>query len=62
MDYYLIYVANSISHHFAEDLKKADKEDKLLEHQWCREKRIKQKMKLKEGNVDEDNDQDISGL
>ena len=45
-----------------EDLKKADKEDKLLERQRRREKRIKQKMKWKEGNMEEDDDQnDVSG-
>ncbi|XP_061351763.1 DEAD-box ATP-dependent RNA helicase 32 [Gastrolobium bilobum] len=40
-----------------EDLKKADKEDKLVERQRRREKRIKQKMKLKAG----DDQVDISG-
>ncbi|TKY57277.1 DEAD-box ATP-dependent RNA helicase 32 [Spatholobus suberectus] len=45
-----------------DDLKKADKEDKLLERQRRREKRIKQRMKWKAGNVEEEDDQDdISG-
>ncbi|KAK7276820.1 hypothetical protein RIF29_17966 [Crotalaria pallida] len=46
-----------------EDLKKADKEDKLLDRQRRREKRIKQKMKLKEVNAEEEDDDqdDISG-
>ncbi|RDX74538.1 DEAD-box ATP-dependent RNA helicase 32 [Mucuna pruriens] len=45
-----------------DDLKKADKEDKLIERQRRREKRIKQKMKLKAGNTEEEDDQDdISG-
>ncbi|WJX59476.1 DEAD-box ATP-dependent RNA helicase 32 [Trifolium repens] len=45
-----------------EDLKKADKEDKLVERQRLREKRIKQKMKWKGGDEEEeDNQDDISG-
>lgn len=45
-----------------EDLKKADKEDKLVERQRLREKRIKQKMKWKADNMEEEDNQDnISG-
>lgn len=45
-----------------EDLKKADKEDKLVERQRRREKRIKQKMKWKAGDAEEeDSQEDISG-
>ncbi|KAH1263710.1 hypothetical protein AAZX31_02G273200 [Glycine max] len=44
-----------------DDLKKADKEDKLIERQRLREKRIKQKMKWKAGNAEEDDQDDISG-
>ncbi|KAL9316648.1 hypothetical protein ACSQ67_017649 [Phaseolus vulgaris] len=44
-----------------DDLKKADKEDKLVERQRLREKRIKQKMKWKAGNEEEDDQDDISG-
>lgn len=44
-----------------EDLKKADKEDKLVERQRLREKRIKRKMKWKEGNEEEEDSQDMSG-
>jgi len=44
-----------------DDLKKADKEDKLLERQRLREKRIKQKMKWKAGNEEEDDQDDVSG-
>ncbi|CAJ1971391.1 unnamed protein product [Sphenostylis stenocarpa] len=45
-----------------DDLKKADKEDKLIERKRLREKRIKQKMKFKAGNEEEEDDQDdISG-
>ncbi|XP_027331866.1 DEAD-box ATP-dependent RNA helicase 32 isoform X1 [Abrus precatorius] len=45
-----------------DDLIKADKEDKLVERQRRREKRIKQKMKWKDGNAEEEEDQgDISG-
>nr|KYP73396.1 DEAD-box ATP-dependent RNA helicase 32 [Cajanus cajan] len=42
-----------------EDLKKGDKEDKLVERQRLREKRIKQKMKWKA--EEEDDEDDISG-
>ncbi|XP_058742954.1 DEAD-box ATP-dependent RNA helicase 32 [Vicia villosa] len=41
-----------------EDLKKADKEDKLVERQRLREKRIKQKMKWKADNMEEEDNQD----
>jgi len=41
-----------------DDLKKADKEDKIIERQRLREKRIKQKMKWKAGNDEEEEDQD----
>ncbi|KAL5101327.1 hypothetical protein RYX36_005654 [Vicia faba] len=45
-----------------EDLKKADKEDKLVERQRLREKRIKQKTKWKADNMEEEDIQDdISG-
>ncbi|CAI8586858.1 unnamed protein product [Vicia faba] len=45
-----------------EDLKKADKEDKLVERQRLREKRIKQKTKWKADNLEEEDIQDdISG-
>ncbi|CAK8538797.1 unnamed protein product [Lathyrus sativus] len=45
-----------------EDLKKADKEDKLVERQRLREKRTKQKMKWKTDNMDEEDNRDnISG-
>ncbi|KAG4382181.1 hypothetical protein GLYMA_14G024300v4 [Glycine max] len=44
-----------------DDLKKADNEDKLIERQRLREKRIKQKMKWKAGNAEEDDQDDISG-
>lgn len=43
-----------------EELKKVDKEDKLVQRQRRREKRIKEKMKWKEGSAEEDDD-DISG-
>ncbi|XP_057441193.1 DEAD-box ATP-dependent RNA helicase 32 [Lotus japonicus] len=44
------------------DLKKADKEDKLVERKRLREKRMKQKMKLKAGNAEEeDSEVDNSG-
>ncbi|XVE80373.1 hypothetical protein DITRI_Ditri14bG0134800 [Diplodiscus trichospermus] len=48
-----------------EELKQVDKEDKLLERQRLREKRIKQKMKRKKGKMEEDDDDqdedDVSG-
>ncbi|KAI4308019.1 hypothetical protein L6164_031138 [Bauhinia variegata] len=45
-----------------EELKKADKEDKLAQRQRLREKRIKEKIKWKGGNgEEEDNQDDISG-
>ncbi|XP_014502769.1 DEAD-box ATP-dependent RNA helicase 32 [Vigna radiata var. radiata] len=44
-----------------DDLKKADKEDKLIERQRLREKRIKQKMKWKAGNEEEEDQDDNSG-
>lgn len=45
-----------------EDLKKADKEDKLVERQRLRDKKFKQKMKWKAGNEEEeDNQDDTSG-
>lgn len=43
-----------------EELKKVDKEDKLLQRKHRREKRIKEKMKWKKNNAEEDNN-DISG-
>ncbi|XP_028771533.1 DEAD-box ATP-dependent RNA helicase 32-like [Neltuma alba] len=43
-----------------EELKKVDKEDKLVQQQRRREKKIKQKMKWKERGAEEDDD-DISG-
>lgn len=39
-----------------EELKRADKEDKLLDRQRRREKRIKQKMKRKKGGLEDDDD------
>ncbi|GMI63744.1 hypothetical protein like AT5G54910 [Hibiscus trionum] len=44
-----------------EELKQVDKEDKLLERQRLREKRMKKKMKLKKGQRDDDEEEDISG-
>ncbi|XWS27853.1 hypothetical protein CRYUN_Cryun25bG0015200 [Craigia yunnanensis] len=48
-----------------EELKQVDKEDKLLERQRLREKRIKQKMKRKKGKMEEEDDEqdedDVSG-
>ncbi|KAJ7960760.1 RNA helicase [Quillaja saponaria] len=44
-----------------EELMQADKEDKLLQQQRRREKRIKQKMKWKGGNIEEDHSDDLSG-
>ncbi|KEH30392.1 DEAD-box ATP-dependent RNA helicase-like protein [Medicago truncatula] len=41
-----------------EDLKKADKEDKLVERQRLRDKKFKQKMKWKAGNEEEEDNQD----
>ncbi|MCI42404.1 DEAD-box ATP-dependent RNA helicase 32-like, partial [Trifolium medium] len=41
-----------------EDLKKADKEDKLVERQRLRDKKIKQKMKWKAGSEEEEDNQD----
>ncbi|KAF7823358.1 DEAD-box ATP-dependent RNA helicase 32 [Senna tora] len=43
-----------------EELKKVDKEDKLVQRERHREKRIKEKIKWKEGNAEED-DNNISG-
>lgn len=71
MDYF-VYFGISVSHMHAEqkaeyykrmreDLKKADKEDKFVERQRLREKRIKQKMKWKAGNAEEEDEDDISG-
>lgn len=41
-----------------EELKRADKEDKLLDRQRRREKRIKQKMKWKKGGMEEEDDEE----
>lgn len=41
-----------------EELKRADKEDKLLDRQRRREKRIKQKMKRKRGGLGDDDDEE----
>lgn len=43
-----------------EEMKQVDKEDKLLDRQRCREKRIKQKMKLKRGSLEEEDDEEHS--
>ncbi|KAK4576166.1 hypothetical protein RGQ29_026919 [Quercus rubra] len=40
-----------------EEMKQVDKEDKLLDRQRRREKRIKQKMKLKKGSLEEDDEE-----
>jgi ATP-dependent RNA helicase DDX10/DBP4 len=70
---YVVYFGILISHLYAEqkaeyykrmreDLKKADKEDKLVERQRLRDKKFKQKMKWKAGNEEEeDNQDDTSG-
>lgn len=44
-----------------EELKKVDREDKLVQQQRRREKRIKRKMKLKEISAEEEEDDIISG-
>ncbi|KAK4254407.1 hypothetical protein QN277_009793 [Acacia crassicarpa] len=44
-----------------EEMKKVDKEDKLVQQQRRREKRIKRKMKLKEISAEEEHDDIISG-
>ncbi|XP_059444504.1 DEAD-box ATP-dependent RNA helicase 32 [Corylus avellana] len=45
-----------------EEMKHADKEDKVLDHQRRREQRIKKKMKLKRGALeDEDSQEELSG-
>ncbi|XVF03886.1 hypothetical protein REPUB_Repub05bG0031800 [Reevesia pubescens] len=44
-----------------EELKQVDKEDKLLERQRLREKRIKKKMKLKKGQKEEEDDEEDEG-
>lgn len=44
-----------------EDMKHADKEDKLLDRQRRREKRVKQKMKWKKGDMEEEDEDDLSG-
>ncbi|XP_023921473.2 DEAD-box ATP-dependent RNA helicase 32 [Quercus suber] len=43
-----------------EEMKQVDKEDKLLDRQRRREKRIKQKMKLKRGSLEEEDDEEHS--
>jgi len=70
---YVVYFGILVSHLHAEqkaeyykrmreDLKKADKEDKLVERQRLRDKKFKQKMKWKAGNEEEeDNQDDTSG-
>ncbi|KAJ0101764.1 hypothetical protein Patl1_04221 [Pistacia atlantica] len=44
-----------------EDMKRADKEDKLLDRQRRREKRVKQKMKWKKGDMEEEDEDGLSG-
>ncbi|KAK1582275.1 hypothetical protein Q3G72_013451 [Acer saccharum] len=45
-----------------EELKHADREDKLLDCQRCREKRVKEKMKRKKGDAKDEEDEDnLSG-
>ena len=44
-----------------EDMKHADKEDKLLDRQRRKEKRIKQKMKLKRESLEEEDNEEHSG-
>ncbi|KAK1584617.1 hypothetical protein Q3G72_034519 [Acer saccharum] len=41
-----------------EELKHADREDKLLYCQRCREKRVKEKMKRKKGDAEDEEDDD----
>ncbi|KAK1584023.1 hypothetical protein Q3G72_029147 [Acer saccharum] len=41
-----------------EELKHADREDKLLDCQHCREKRVKEKMKRKKGDAEDEEDDD----
>ena len=43
-----------------EDMKVVDKEDKVLDRQRRREKRLKHKMKLKRGNTEEDSEDNLS--
>ncbi|KAM1012380.1 hypothetical protein ACFX2C_042634 [Malus domestica] len=43
-----------------EDLKKVDKDDKVLYRHRCREKRLKDKIKSKRGNTDEQEEDDVS--
>ncbi|XP_062169941.1 DEAD-box ATP-dependent RNA helicase 32 [Alnus glutinosa] len=44
-----------------EEMKQADKEDKLLDHQRRREQRIKKKMKLKRGALEDEDNEELSG-
>ncbi|KAM3696442.1 hypothetical protein ACJW31_06G038500 [Castanea mollissima] len=49
---------NEYYNQMREEMKQVDKEDKLLDRQRRREKRIKQKMKLKRGSLEEEDDEE----
>ncbi|KAF3958810.1 hypothetical protein CMV_016316 [Castanea mollissima] len=51
---------NEYYNQMREEMKQVDKEDKLLDRQRRREKRIKQKMKLKRGSLEEEDDEEHS--